>query len=69
MSHDVYKLSEVVGTSTEGTDAAIRTALTRAHKSLRNVRWFEVIETRGMISESGEIEFQVTLKVAFALEA
>jgi dodecin len=68
MSDNVYRVTEIVGTSTVSTDEAIRGAVTRANKSLRNVDWFEVKETRGHV-ENGEIaHFQVTLKIGFKLE-
>ncbi|MBA4023786.1 MAG: dodecin domain-containing protein [Gordonia sp.] len=68
MSDNVYRVTEIVGTSTVSTDDAIKGAVTRANKSLRNVDWFEVKETRGHV-ENGEIaHFQVTLKIGFKLE-
>ncbi|MGH3735491.1 MAG: dodecin [Micromonosporaceae bacterium] len=67
MDH-VYRVSEIVGSSTESTDAAIRNAIARAKQTLRHLDWFEVTETRGHI-ENGEIaHFQVTLKVGFRLD-
>jgi dodecin len=68
MTDHVYKLTEIVGTSHDGTDAAIRAALDRARSSLRNVRWFEVVGGRGFIEEDGKVQYQVTLKVGFTLE-
>lgn len=69
MAEHVYKLTEIVGTSTEGQDAAIKVALERARKSLRNVRWFEVVAQRGYVSpDDGNVIHQVTLKVGFTLE-
>jgi dodecin len=68
MTDNVYSISEIVGTSQEGVDHAIRNAITRASRTLRNLDWFEVVEMRGYLSE-GEIEhFQVRLKVGFRLE-
>lgn len=67
MSDHVYKVVEVVGSSAESTDDAIRTALRRASKTLQDIGWFEVKETRGHV-ENGEIKhFQVTLKIGFTL--
>ncbi|MGH3647591.1 MAG: dodecin [Micromonosporaceae bacterium] len=67
MDH-VYRVTEIVGSSAESTDAAIRNAITRANATLRHLDWFQVIETRGHI-ENGQIgHFQVTLKVGFRLE-
>ncbi len=68
MTDNVYSNSEIVGTSPEGVDAAIRNAVQRAGRTLRNLDWFEVAEVRGHIVD-GEIEhFQVRLKVGFRLE-
>ena len=68
MSDNVYSISEIVGTSPEGVDAAIRNAVQRANRTLRNLDWFEVAEIRGHILD-GDIEhFQVHLKVGFRLE-
>ncbi|MBE7159747.1 MAG: dodecin domain-containing protein [Williamsia herbipolensis] len=62
---NVYRITEIVGSSTTSIDDAIRTAISRANETLRNLEWFEVVETRGHI-ENGEIgHFQVTLKVGF----
>lgn len=68
MTEHVYKIIEIVGTSQEGTDAAIKAALRRAHKTVRHMRWFEVIEQRGYAKEDGKLYFQVTLKVGFTLD-
>jgi dodecin len=69
MSDNVYSISEIVGTSPEGVDPAIRNAITRAGRTLRNLDWFEVSEIRGYIGGEGEIDhFQVRLKVGFRLE-
>ena len=67
MDH-VYKTVELVGSSTTGTDDAIRNAIAKAGQSLRNLRWFQVIETRGHIEGSQVAHWQVTIKVAFTLE-
>ena len=69
MAHEVFKLTEIVGTSTEGIEPAIRLALERAEKSVRNIRWFEVTGTRGAILDDGTVEYQVTLKLGFAVDA
>ncbi len=68
MSEHVYKISEVVGTSHESSDAAIKSAVARARESLRNIRWYEVVGQRGMIEDDGTIQFQVVLKVGFVLD-
>src|SRR4051794_16145074 len=68
MTDNVYSVSEIVGTSPDGVDQAIRNAITRASRTLRNLDWFEVAEVRGFLAE-GEIDhFQVRLKVGFRLE-
>lgn len=67
MAH-TYKTIELVGSSTTGTDDAIRSAIAKAGESLRNLRWFEVVETRGHIEDNKIAHWQVTIKVAFTLE-
>ena len=68
MANHVYKLVEIVGTSTVGSDDAIRNAIQTAAKTIRRIDWFEVVETRGHVVD-GQIEhFQVTLKVGFRVE-
>ena len=68
MSEHIYKKLELVGSSTNGIEAAINNALSRASKTVRNMRWFEVTDTRGHI-EGGKVQdWQVTLKVGFTLE-
>jgi dodecin len=68
MSDHVYRVTEIVGSSPEGTDTAIRNAISRATATLRHVDWFEVVSTRGVVEEGGVAHFQVTLKVGFRLE-
>jgi flavin-binding protein dodecin len=68
MADHVYKLVELVGSSTVGTDDAIRNAITHAAKTLRHLDWFEVTGTRGHIADGGVAHFQVTLKAGFRLE-
>ena len=68
MSNHVYKMLELVGSSTVGTDDAIRNAIATASKTLRHIDWFEVVETRGHIADGKVAHFQVTLKVGFRLE-
>jgi hypothetical protein len=68
MSDHVYKKIEIVGSSPSGFEGAITNALARAEKTVRNMRWFEVTETRGYI-ENGKVDhWQVTLKIGFTLE-
>ncbi|MDX1376983.1 MAG: dodecin [Burkholderiales bacterium] len=68
MSEHVYKHIELTGSSPNGIEAAITRALERAGESLRQMRWFEVIETRGFVTEGKVAYWQVTLKVGFTLE-
>jgi flavin-binding protein dodecin len=68
MSAHTYKMVEIVGTSPNGSDEAIRNAIETAAKSLRHLDWFEVIETRGHIVDGRIGHFQVRLKVGFRLE-
>ncbi|WP_328773323.1 dodecin [Streptomyces sp. NBC_00286] len=68
MTDHTYRVTEIVGSSSEGVDQAIRNAITRASQTLRHLDWFEVTEVRGQI-ENGQIEhYQVGLKVGFRLE-
>ncbi|GAB3213219.1 dodecin [Marinactinospora thermotolerans] len=68
MSEHTYRVTEIVGTSPEGVEKAIRNGIARASSTLRGLDWFEVTELRGHI-ENGEIaHFQVGLKIGFRLE-
>jgi flavin-binding protein dodecin len=67
MDH-VYRVTEIVGSSPESVDRAIRNAIARANTTLRNLDWFEVTEVRGHIAEGDVAHFQVTLKVGFRLD-
>jgi flavin-binding protein dodecin len=68
MPEHIYRLTEIVGSSHEGVDQAIRNAIARASQTLRNLDWFEVTQVRGQI-ENGQIEhYQVCLKVGFRIE-
>ncbi|MEV6655140.1 dodecin [Streptomyces sp. NPDC051219] len=68
MSNHTYRVTEIVGTSTEGVDQGIRNGISRASQTLRNLDWFEVVQVRGHI-ENGQIaHYQVTLKVGFRLD-
>jgi flavin-binding protein dodecin len=68
MANHVYKLIELTGSSPTSSDDAVRVALARAGKTIRNMRWFQVTETRGYIEESGVAHWQVTIKVGFTLD-
>jgi hypothetical protein len=67
MDH-VYRVTELVGSSPESVDQAIRNAITRADATLRHLDWFEVTEIRGHVVDGGVGHFQVTLKLGFRLE-
>lgn len=67
MSDHVYKLVELTGSSTTGTDDAVRNAIAKASQTLRHLDWFEVTETRGHINGDNVAHWQVTLKVGFRL--
>jgi flavin-binding protein dodecin len=68
MSSHIYKKVELVGSSTESSDKAIENALERASKSIRNMDWFEVQETRGHVVDGKVAHWQVVIKVGFRLE-
>lgn len=68
MSEHTYRVTEIVGTSTEGVDAAIRNGVGRAAKTLRNLDWFEVTQIRGHLDEGRVQHVQVGLKVGFRLD-
>jgi flavin-binding protein dodecin len=64
----VYKSIEVTGTSSLSIDNAIRSAVKKAAETVRNMRWFEVVETRGRIEDDQVARFQTTIKIGFELE-
>lgn len=68
MSQHVYKTIELTGSSTTSSDDAVRSAIAKASKSVRGMRWFEVIECRGHIEAEKIDHWQVTIKVGFTLE-
>ena len=68
MTDHVYRITEIVGSSSEGVDQAIRNAVTRASQTLRNLDWFEVTGIRGQIDGNSVAHYQVTLKIGFRLE-
>jgi dodecin len=69
MTNRTYRVTEIVGTSPEGIEAAVRNGLRRAAATLRHLDWFEVTEIRGQIEDGGEIaHVQVGMKVGFRLE-
>ena len=68
MSEHTYRLIEVVGSSPTGIDDAIKEAIADASKTIRNIRWFQVVETRGHVENGKVAHFQVTLKIGFTLD-
>jgi hypothetical protein len=69
MSDNVYSVSEIVGASPDGVEAAVQNALARARQTLRNLDWFETTEIRGHLDDDGQIlHWQVTLKLGFRME-
>jgi flavin-binding protein dodecin len=69
MSNHTYRVSEIVGTSADGVDDAIRNGVTEAQKSIRNLDWFEVTEIRGHLKDDGAVDYyQVALKLGFKME-
>jgi flavin-binding protein dodecin len=68
MSERVYKKVELTGTSAKSIEDAVQSAIARASATIRNMRWFEVAETRGAVENGKVTQWQVTLKVGFALE-
>lgn len=68
MSDHVYKLLELTGSSTTSIEDAVGNAIAKAHKTVRNMHWFQVTETRGQIGDGKVLHWQVTLKVGFTLD-
>lgn len=68
MSAHVYKLIELIGSSPNGTDEAIRNAIEKAAQTVKHMDWFEVVETRGHIVDGKIAHYQVTLKIGFRIE-
>ena len=68
MTDHIYKVVELVGTSKDSIEDAIEAAIKRADRTLRNLRWFEVVQTRGCIEAGGVSNYQVVLKAGFTLE-
>ena len=68
MSSRTYRLSEIVGTSPDGIDQAIRNGVARASETIRHIDWFEVQQVRGYVSDGEVAHFQVTMKLGFRLE-
>lgn len=68
MSEHVYKIVELAGSSPDSIEAAIQNALGRASRTVRNLRWFEVLQTRGHVKDGQVAHYQVVLKAGFTLD-
>ena len=68
MSKHVYKSLELTGSSTSSIEDAVSTAIAKANETVRNMQWFEIVETRGHIQDGKVAHWQVTVKVGFTLE-
>ena len=68
MSSRTYRVTEIVGTSPDGVDQAIKNGIERASQTIRHLDWFEVTEIRGHIVDGDVGHFQVTMKIGFKLE-
>ncbi len=68
MSDHIYKIVQLVGSAPSSVEDAIQNAIARASKSLKHLRWFEVLETRGQVEGGKVSHYQVTLKVGFTLD-
>ena len=68
MSDHTYRLTEIVGSSPDGVDQAIRNGVARASQTLRNLEWFEVGEIRGQLQDGQVLHVQVTMKVGFRVD-
>ena len=67
MDDHIYRVIQIVGSSDKSVDDAIQRAVSRASQTLRNLRWFEVVETRGHIEDGKVQHYQVTLKIGFTI--
>jgi hypothetical protein len=68
MSEHTYGISEIVGSSTDSSDDAIRNAIAKATEDRRHIRWYQVTEMRGHVADGRVAHYQVTLKFGFTLE-
>ncbi len=68
MDNHIYRVIEIVGTSPKSIEDAINAGIARASKTIRNLRWFEVMQTRGHLEQGKVHHFQVTLRVGFTME-
>lgn len=68
MNNDIFKITEVVGTSPDSIEDAIQAAINRAARSEHQLKWFEVVQTRGIIENGAPAKYQVTLKIGIKLQ-
>ena len=68
MKDPIYKIIELTGTSSTSIEESVANAIAQAHKTLKHLCWFQVVETRGNIKEGEILHWQVTIKVGFAVE-
>ena len=68
MSNHVYKSLELTGSSTSGIEDAVQRAIAKASESVRNIQWFQVVETRGHVADGKVAHWQVTIKAGFTIE-
>ena len=68
MNDHVYKIVEIVGSSATSIEDAVQTAVTRASSTLREIRWFEIVSTRGNVENGQVAHYQVTLRLGFTLD-
>jgi flavin-binding protein dodecin len=68
MSDHIYKVVEIVGSSSTSIEDAVQRAIARASKTIREIRWFEVVTTRGNVEGGKVVHYQVTLRIGFTLD-
>lgn len=68
MTDHVYKITELAGSSSKSVEDAVQNAIARASKTLRNLRWFEITETRGQVEKGKVAQWQVMVKIGFTLD-
>ncbi|HDQ45308.1 MAG TPA: dodecin domain-containing protein [bacterium] len=68
MSEHVYEVAELVGSSKEGIEDAVQNAISKLSKTVTEIRWFQVLETRGFVEEGRVAWWQVTVKIGFRME-
>jgi len=68
MENHIYKKIEIIGTSEKSSDDAVKNALAKASRSIQNLRWFEIVESRGTIVDGSIERWQVTIKVGFTMK-